>query len=72
MAELDEKTPVDAKSPEKIQREGGGDSIIREPYEPAVLEHGIRLHPQPTTDPLDPLNWSSFKKHAILGVVMFK
>ena len=27
-------------------------------------------HPQPTTDPLDPLNWTMFKKHTILAIVM--
>jgi hypothetical protein len=31
---------------------------------------GIALHPQPTSDPLDPLNWSSLKKHSILAIVM--
>lgn len=36
-----------------------------------VVEHdGFRLHPQPTSDPLDPLNWSSFRKHSILAIVM--
>ena len=28
------------------------------------------VHPQPTTDPLDPLNWTALKKHTILGIVM--
>ena len=32
---------------------------------------GVRLHPQPTADPLDPLNWSSFRKHTILAIVMY-
>lgn len=32
---------------------------------------GIPLHPQPTTDKLDPLNWTSTRKHIILGVVMY-
>ena len=36
-----------------------------------VLEHdGFKLHPQPTSDPLDPLNWSSLRKHGILAIVM--
>lgn len=36
-----------------------------------VLEHkGFKLHPQPTSDPLDPLNWSFTRKHGILAVVM--
>jgi hypothetical protein len=31
---------------------------------------GVVLHPLPTTDVLDPLNWSTFRKHTILGIVM--
>ena len=31
-----------------------------------------RLHPEPTTDKLDPLNWTRLQKHTILGIVMFK
>ncbi|CAI7647144.1 unnamed protein product [Penicillium glandicola] len=38
----------------------------------AVNKNGIRLHPQATTDSLDPLNWSSLQKHGILSIVMFK
>ncbi|KAJ6119574.1 hypothetical protein N7523_003854 [Penicillium sp. IBT 18751x] len=38
--------------------------------EEAVDRNGIRLHPQPTSDPLDPLNWSSLQKHGILSIVM--
>ncbi len=37
-----------------------------------VMRDGIRVHPQPTSDPLDPLNWSSFQKHSILAVIMLK
>lgn len=37
-----------------------------------VTKDGFKLHPQPTADPLDPLNWSSLWKHTILGIVMFK
>ncbi|KAL2011057.1 hypothetical protein VTN00DRAFT_3775 [Thermoascus crustaceus] len=37
-----------------------------------VTSDGIKLHPQPTSDPLDPLNWSSLRKHIILGIVMLK
>ena len=40
-------------------------------YEINVLKDGVRTHPQPTTDPLDPLNWSSAKKHTILAIVMY-
>lgn len=38
----------------------------------AVNKNGIKLHPQPTSDPLDPLNWSSLQKHSILLIVMLK
>lgn len=33
---------------------------------------GSKVHPQPTTDPLDPLNWSTMQKHVILAIVMLK
>lgn len=38
----------------------------------AVAEDSLKLHPQPTEDPLDPLNWSTTMKHVILAIVMFK
>ncbi|KAL4930899.1 putative MFS transporter [Aspergillus undulatus] len=37
-----------------------------------VEQNGIRVHPQSTADPLDPLNWSRLQKHTILGIVMLK
>ena len=45
---------------------------MEESYESGVTKDGIRLHPQPTSDPLDPLNWLTFKKHLILSIVMWK
>ncbi|KAJ5649589.1 Major facilitator superfamily domain general substrate transporter [Penicillium longicatenatum] len=39
---------------------------------PAINRNGNQLHPQPTSDALDPLNWSKFQKHVILAIVMFK
>ncbi|KAJ5312659.1 hypothetical protein N7508_003489 [Penicillium antarcticum] len=41
-------------------------------YQAVVNKNGIKLHPQPTADSLDPLNWSSLQKHTILAIVMFK
>ncbi|OGE53086.1 hypothetical protein PENARI_c008G10144 [Penicillium arizonense] len=41
-------------------------------YQVALNKSGIKLHPQPTSDSLDPLNWSSLQKHTILAIVMFK
>ena len=40
--------------------------------EAVVMKDGVKVHPQPTADPLDPLNWSSWRKNTILGIVMFK
>ena len=40
-------------------------------YETAIKKDGVKLHPQPTSDPLDPLNWTGFRKHSILGIVMY-
>ncbi|KAF8254210.1 MFS general substrate transporter [Wilcoxina mikolae CBS 423.85] len=39
-------------------------------YAPA--KDGIELHPKPTTDPLDPLNFSRCRKFTCLGIVMWK
>lgn len=44
---------------------GARDSCVTD-----LSTHGVQLHPQPTTDPLDPLNWTSLRKHCILGIVM--
>lgn len=51
-------------------KESGGMEVKVE--EEGVCREGIRVHPQPTVDPLDPLNWSTLQKNAILGIVMFK
>ncbi|PGH00327.1 hypothetical protein AJ80_09182 [Polytolypa hystricis UAMH7299] len=48
------------------------DIEAEQPVEQEVTKDGIKLHPQPTADPLDPLNWSSVRKHVILGIVMLK
>jgi hypothetical protein len=79
MADIDnEKQAVPIAGGENMQQplqEKREDSTIAPPppaVENLVTRDGIRLHPQPTTDPLDPLNWSSFQKHSILAIVMFK
>ncbi|KAI9371809.1 major facilitator superfamily domain-containing protein [Aspergillus egyptiacus] len=60
------------KKPEKM------DSSLQEKASPTVhdtpiIEHnGLPVHPQPTADPLDPLNLSWLQKHTILGIVMIK
>ena len=40
-------------------------------YGTGISTENVLVHPQATTDPLDPLNWTSFKKHTILGIVMW-
>lgn len=37
-----------------------------------VRRDSVQTHPQPTSDALDPLNWTSWRKHSILAVVCFK
>jgi len=35
------------------------------------VKRGIELHPKPTADPLDPLNFPRWRKWAALGIVMW-
>lgn len=41
-------------------------------YDAGARTDGTKAHPQPTNDPLDPLNWSTMQKHVILAIVMLK
>ncbi|KAL2414177.1 hypothetical protein ABEF95_002271 [Exophiala dermatitidis] len=43
-----------------------------QPRRAVVTRNGFRVHPQPTSDPLDPLNWTILQKHCIVVVVMLK
>ena len=71
MADLNEKTTENVDSAgtkEKIER-----SAISPPpvgFGTIVTRDGVRVHPQPTIDPLDPLNWSSVRKNSILAITM--
>lgn len=56
----------DDGSPYDVAHEEG---IINQDHN--ISKDGVILHPQPTADPLDPLNWSSFRKHTILAIVMY-
>ena len=61
----------DDGDPEKL---GGKGTVLggeRQSYDVGLSKDGVRLHPQPTADPLDPLNWSFAKKHTILAIVMY-
>lgn len=72
---INEKEHISAVEPspskEKYEPESGLDASEGLSYDVAISRAGIKVHPQPTADPLDPLNWTSAKKHTILGIVMF-
>lgn len=74
MADINEKGVVAttdyADPPQENEKSKAAE--LAGPYDFAVSKDGIKIHPQPTSDPLDPLNWSAFKKNTILGIVMFK
>ena len=38
----------------------------------SLNQNETKIHPQPTSDALDPLNWSRLQKNSILGIVMLK
>lgn len=81
MADLNEKVPapqassdLETPSPSHSLKERLESSSIAPPpvgVDTIVTRDGMRLHPQPTSDPLDPLNWSSLHKHSILAIIMF-
>lgn len=48
------------------------DQAPNEKADVSLGQDGDIVHPQPTSDPLDPLNWSRHQKHTILGIVMLK
>ncbi|KAF9893223.1 hypothetical protein FE257_011646 [Aspergillus nanangensis] len=57
--------PLTDEKGEKTQ-----DMITTEKHD--IEQNGLKIHPQPTADPLDPLNWSRLQKNTILGIVMVK
>lgn len=57
--------------PERLAEKGTILGEERQSYDIALSKDGLKLHPQPTADPLDPLNWSFAKKHTILAIVMY-
>ncbi|RFU30439.1 hypothetical protein B7463_g5919, partial [Scytalidium lignicola] len=63
----------DTKRVEELEM-NGFKSSVKDEVEAVVLKttkNGIPLVPQPSNDPDDPLNWSSFAKHAVLAVMAF-
>ncbi|KAJ5490457.1 Major facilitator superfamily domain general substrate transporter [Penicillium expansum] len=74
-AELDgrrEMVEKDTKNDDFDQTHTPVDQGSQVLYSAVVNKNGIRIHPQPTADSLDPLNWSRLQKHVILSIVMFK
>lgn len=69
---LNEKTTENNPKSSSYDPEKGGKDAPLQDFDapPALTKDGIKLHPQPTSDPLDPLNWSSSRKHGILALVM--
>ena len=43
---------------------------VRDSYGTNSSKEAPKVHPQATTDPLDPLNWTILRKNTILGIVM--
>lgn len=74
MAEQPDFTPNSSphSSQEIKEKIDLGPGVVDTIVEGAVTKDGIRIHPQPTTDPLDPLNWSPWRKNSILSIVMIK
>ncbi|KAL9024743.1 MAG: hypothetical protein Q9196_006288 [Gyalolechia fulgens] len=60
-----------ASDPDRLNEKRPIDSEVGQFVEVEVVKDGLRVHPQPTADPLDPLNWSALKKHTILAIVMY-
>ncbi len=59
--------PQVPKTTKDFNEKNDADETIRND----VIRDGVRLHPEPTCDPLDPLNWSRWRKLVVLGIVMW-
>jgi hypothetical protein len=62
-SKIDEKSVPPGYTKEEKGEETGNDLTL-------ILKDGFRLQPQPTSDPLDPLNWTAFQKNTLLAIVM--
>ena len=47
------------------------DAELGHSSEVGIFKEGVKVHPEPTADPLDPLNWPRWRKHTILAIVMY-
>ncbi|KAL8765451.1 MAG: hypothetical protein Q9209_007478 [Squamulea sp. 1 TL-2023] len=66
-------TVVDEKShgAEKLEERTHINAELGQSSDIGIFKEGLRVFPEPTTDPLDPLNWPRWRKHTILAIVMY-
>jgi hypothetical protein len=76
MAEISSEK-VSSKEKSINDQAGANAPIYTEPYEAGFVQEytpvkdGIELHPKPTADLLDPLNFPKWQKWTALGIVMW-
>jgi hypothetical protein len=58
-------------SEEDITERRAIEEEVRKSYGTILKDEKVSLQPEPTRDSLDPLNWSSIRKHTILAIVMW-
>lgn len=62
---------VGAGKPAETEK-AGFDAELGQSSDIGIFKDGLKVqHPEPTADPLDPLNWSRWRKHTILAIVMY-
>lgn len=66
---MDEKSKTDQQPDDVHVIDAPSHGMFRDT---SLNNHTTKTHPQPTSDPLDPLNWSRYQKNAILSIVMLK
>ncbi|KAL8881424.1 MAG: hypothetical protein Q9198_001376 [Flavoplaca austrocitrina] len=55
----------------ELEEKGQLGAEVGQSSEIGIFKEGLRVHPEPTADPLDPLNWPRWRKHSILAIVMY-
>lgn len=55
----------------ELEEKGHLGAEVGQSSEIGIFKEGLRVHPEPTADPLDPLNWPRWRKHGILAIVMY-
>lgn len=64
MGEKDSKPTEALAVPQEPRQHGTADEVV-------LTKDGVKMFPQPIAgDSLDPLNWTTARKHAILAIVM--